>query len=413
MKLKTLFLAMTVAAGSATAGEVEVLHWWTSGGEAKSVAVLKEMMEKQGHSWKDFAVAGGGGESAMTVLKTRVVSGNAPTAAQIKGHDIQEWAELDYLANLDDVAKKEGWEQSVPSVVTNIMKYDNHYVAVPVNVHRVNWLWANPAVFEKAGATIPTNLDEFFVAADKLKAAGIIPLAQGGQPWQEATLFEAVALEILGSADYRKAFVDHDMAVLKGKKMVEALTIFKKMKGYTDQAASGRDWNIATNMVITGQAGMQIMRDWAKGEFIAAGKKPGVDFVCVPAPGTQGQFTFNVDSFAMFKQKDKGAMAAQNDLAKTILTPEFQEVFNLNKGSIPVRTDMDLSKFDQCALDSMDTFKASATSGDLVPSFAHGMATTSAIQGAMYDVLTNYYNSDNISAQDTANLLADVVEDAM
>ena len=76
----------------AQAGDVEVLHWWTSGGEAKAAAELKSSMQKKGHTWKDFAVAGGGGDAAMTVLKSRVVSGNAPAAAQIKGPSIQEWA---------------------------------------------------------------------------------------------------------------------------------------------------------------------------------------------------------------------------------------------------------------------------------------------------------------------------------
>ncbi len=413
MKLKALVTALALTSSVTLASEVEVLHWWTSGGEAKSVAALKGMMEDQGYGWKDFAVAGGGGESAMTVLKTRAVSGNPPSAAQIKGHDIQEWADLGFLSNLDDIAKQEQWEQSVPKVITDIMKHDGKFVAVPVNVHRVNWLWANPAVFEKAGAKIPTNLDEFFAAAEKLKQAGFIPLAHGGQPWQEATLFEAVALEILGSEDYKKAFVNHDLDVLEGQKMVQTLKRFKDMRAYIDQGAAGRDWNVATSLVINGKAGMQIMGDWAKGEFAAAGKQAGKDYICVPAPGTAGQFTFNVDSFAMFKLKDKEDEKAQQALAKTILKPEFQEVFNLNKGSIPVRTDMDLAKFDSCALDSMKTFKASAKTGDLVPSFAHGMATTSAIQGGMYDVITNYFNTDSVTPEDTAKQLAMVVKDAM
>ena len=103
-------IALCVAGSSAQAGEVEVLHWWTSGGEAKAAAALKQMMEDQGHTWKDFAVAGGGGEAAMTVLKTRAVSGNPPAAAQIKGLDIQEWAKLGFLTSLDDVADKANWD---------------------------------------------------------------------------------------------------------------------------------------------------------------------------------------------------------------------------------------------------------------------------------------------------------------
>ncbi|MEZ8022322.1 ABC transporter substrate-binding protein [Vibrio sp. 10N.222.51.C8] len=415
MKINKTLLTLSLLAAStfSQAGEVEVLHWWTAGGEAKSAAVLKEMIEEQGHTWKDFAVAGGGGESAMTVLKTRAVSGNPPSAAQIKGHDIQEWGGLGFLTSLDATAKQEKWDELLPEVVTKVMKWDGEYVAVPVNVHRVNWLWANPVVLEKSGVTVPTTLDEFFVAADKIKAAGFIPLAHGGQPWQDATVFEAVALDVLGSEDYNKAFVDLDMDVLSGDKMVEVFTKFKKMRDYIDSNSPGRDWNVATSMVINGEAAMQIMGDWAKGEFTAAGKVPGKDYICAPAPGTDGQFTFNIDSFAFFELSDKENQKAQQDLAKTILTKDFQEVFNLNKGSIPVRLDMDMSKFDQCALDSMATFKASAKSGDLVPSMAHGLATTSYAQGAIYDVVTNFFNEKDADPKQAAAKLAKAVKAAI
>ncbi|MEZ9649324.1 ABC transporter substrate-binding protein [Vibrio lentus] len=415
MKINKTLLTLSLLAAStfSQAGEVEVLHWWTAGGEAKSAAVLKEMIEQQGHTWKDFAVAGGGGESAMTVLKTRAVSGNPPSAAQIKGHDIQEWGGLGFLTSLDATAKQEQWDELLPEVVTKVMKWDGEYVAVPVNVHRVNWLWANPVVLEKSGVTVPTTLDEFFVAADKIKAAGFIPLAHGGQPWQDATVFEAVALDVLGSEDYNKAFVDLDMEVLSGDKMVEVFTKFKKMRDYIDSNSPGRDWNVATSMVINGEAAMQIMGDWAKGEFTAAGKVPGKDYICAPAPGTDGQFTFNIDSFAFFELSDKENQKAQQDLANTILTKDFQEVFNLNKGSIPVRLDMDMSKFDQCALDSMATFKASAESGDLVPSMAHGLATTSYAQGAIYDVVTNFFNEKDADPKQAAAKLAKAVKAAI
>ncbi|MGP4845824.1 ABC transporter substrate-binding protein [Marinobacter sp. 1Y8] len=406
-------IALCVAVSPAQAGEVEVLHWWTSGGEAKAAAALKQMMEDQGHTWKDFAVAGGGGEAAMTVLKTRAVSGNPPAAAQIKGLDIQEWAKLGFLTSLDEVANKANWDSILPPVVSKVMKYEGHYVAVPINVHRVNWLWVNPAVFKKAGAQVPTTLDEFFTAADKLKAAGVIPLAHGGQAWQDATLFEAVALGVLGPKDYTAAFVDHDMDVLSGPKMVEALTKFHRMRDYIDPNSVGRDWNVATKMVINGDAAMQIMGDWAKGEFTAAGKVAGKDYLCVPAPGTQGTFTFNVDSLAMFKLNDEDNEKAQKDLARTILEPEFQTLFNKAKGSIPVRTDMDMSNFDACAQKSMQAFKSTADSGGLVPSFAHGLATSSAVQGQIFDVITNFFNQKDADPEATAKSLASAVQSAL
>ena len=414
MKMKQSVAALILALGSAavSAGEVEVLHWWTSGGEAKSVSVLKGLMEEQGNSWKDFAIAGGGGESAMMVLKTRAVSGNPPSAAQIKGHDIQEWGRLGFLTDLSDVAEQENWDGVLPEVVTRVMKYDGNYVAVPVNVHRVNWLWVNPEVFNKAGAKVPTTLAEFFAAADKIKAAGYIPLAHGSQPWQDVTLFEAVALAVLGAEDYQKAFVDLDMDILSGPGMTEVFVQFRRMRDYIDPKSRGRDWSSTTSMVINGEAAMQIMGDWAKGEFAAADKVPGKDYLCVAAPGTDGQFTYNIDSFAFFKLSNKQNRQAQKDLARTILDKDFQEIFNLNKGSIPVRLDMAMGKFDQCALDSMATFKATANSGGLVPSVSQGLATTSYVQGAIFDVVSNFFNAKSPDPEKTARKLARAVKAA-
>ena len=407
-----VFLAAGLIATSALAGEVEVLHWWTSGGEARSVAVLKQLLEAQGHTWKDFAIAGGGGDTAMTVLRSRAVSGNPPTAAQVKGPQIQQWGDEGMLTNLDDVAEAANWDQLLPKVVADVMKYKGHYVAVPVNVHRINWMWCNPEVFKKAGAAIPTTWEQFEEAAQKIRKAGFIPVAFGGQAWQEATVFETVVLGVGGSKFYKKTMVDADPKALSSPTMVKCLSVLKNIKKYTDKDAPGRDWNLATAMVIQGKAAMQFMGDWAKGEFTAAGKMPGVDFVALPAPETSGSFLFNVDSFIMFDVKDKGAREAQKAMARLVLEPKFQEVFNVNKGSIPCRLGMSRKAFDDAALRSFDEFVSAAASGNLLPSMAHEMAVFPAVRGAILDVVTNFYNSD-MSAESAAKKLAQEVKAAM
>lgn len=396
--VKPLQAAAALALGStmmlAHAGEVEVLHWWTSGGEAKAAKALAATMQTKGDTWKDFAVAGGGGDSAMTVLKSRVVSGNPPSAAQIKGPSLQDWAKEGVLANLDDVAKADNWDANLPKAIADGLKYKGHYIAAPVNVHRVNWLWVNPEVLKKANVKAPTTWAEFFTAAEAIKKAGLIPLAHGGQSWQDFTIFEDVALGVGGADFYKKALVQLDPATLKSAKMKEVLTTFKKVKDYTDKNAPGRDWNLATAMVIRGEAGMQLMGDWAKGEFIAAGKTPGKDFECVAAPGTSKAYTYNVDSFAMFQLKNEANIKAQKNLAGAIMSPAFQELFNLNKGSIPVRLNMNLDKFDSCAKQSSKDFVDTSKAGSLVPSIAHGMAVSSAAEGAIKDVVSQYWNSE-------------------
>jgi len=399
-------VTLAIAAFSVQAAEVEVLHWWTSGGEAKSVAELKKIMEAKGDTWKDFAVSGGGGENAMTVLKSRVVAGTPPTAAQIKGPSIQEWGAEGVLADLSGIAKAGNWDTLLPPVVSNVMKYKGKYVAVPVNVHRVNWMWVNPAVFKKAGAKVPTTWAEFPAAADKLQKAGFIALAHGGQPWQDFTVFESVVLGTGGPEFYEKSMVKLDPAALKSPTMEKAFDTFRMLRKYVDKDFSGRDWNLATQMVIQGKAGMQFMGDWAKGEFTAAGKKPGVDYLCVDAPSTKGDFTFNIDSFVMFTQSSADSKKGQEDLANSIMSPGFQEIFNLNKGSIPARLDVSMDKFDDCAKKSHADFVAASKAGSLVPSIAHQMAVPAATTGAMQDVVTQFFNSDMASKQAVEKLAA-------
>ena len=400
-------VALLVAGTAAIAGEVEVLHWWTSGGEAKSVAELKKIMQDKGHTWKDFAVAGGGGDNAMTVLKSRVVSGNAPAAAQIKGPALQEWAAEGVLANLDPVAKAENWDALLPKAVADIMKYKGSYIAAPVNVHRVNWMWANSAVLKKAGvAAAPKTWPEFFAAADKVKKAGFIAVAHGGQNWQDFTIFETVVLGTGGAKFYHDALVKLDQKALSSPTMAKSLETFRKVHGYVDAASPGRDWNLATAMVIQEKAAFQFMGDWAKGEFTTAGKVPGKDYICAAAPGTDNAYTFNVDSFAMFKLKDAAAQKAQADLASSIMGVQFQEIFNLNKGSIPVRLNMDMSKFDDCAKLSAKDFVSTAKSGSLEPSIAHGMAVPPAAAGAIQDAVSQFWNDDKISVADGVKNIA-------
>lgn len=392
--------------GAAMAGQVEVLHWWTSGGEARSVTALKGMLQAKGDTWKDFAVAGGGGENAMTVLKARVVSGHAPTAAQIKGPAIQEWGAEGVLANVDALAVSGGWDKLLPPVVANTMKYEGHYVAAPVNVHRVNWMWVNKGIFDKLGLKVPTTWPQLLADADKIQKAGYVAIAHGGQPWQDATLFESVALGVGGADFYRKAFVQRDQATLTGPTMIKVFDTFRQTKKFIDKDAPGRDWNLATGMVINGKAAMQFMGDWAKGEFTAANKKPGTDYVCADAPGTANTFTYNIDSFVFFQQGGDEAQKSQLNLAATIMDPKFQELFNLNKGSIPARLGMSQTPFDACAQKSMNDFVATSKKGTLVPSFAHGMALPSSAAGAVTDVISAFFNSTTMTSKEAATKLA-------
>ena len=415
MTLKSALAASAaVSIISATAGfagpEAEVLHWWTSGGEAKSVAVLQEEFASKGGTWTDMPVAGGGGDAAMTALRARVLSGNAPTAVQLKGTAIQEWYEEGVLADISSVAQANGWADVLPASIAGHMKCEGTWCAAPVNVHRIDWIWANAAILEANGIAMPSTWAEFNAAAEKLQAAGITPLAHGGQAWQDATVFEAVALGVGGAEFFQKAFVELDEATLTSDTMKAVFDQMRTMRGFVDSNFSGRDWNLATAMVMNGEAAFQIMGDWAKGEFLAAGKEPGKDFLCASTPG-EG-FLYNVDSFAMFDVAGDDKTAGQLLLAELIVGKNFQKVFNLNKGSIPARTDVALDEFDSCAHTSAKDMADSNAGGSLLPSYAHGMALRGAQSGAITDVVTSHFNSD-MSSDDAVQMLLQAVQNSM
>jgi len=398
-------LVFSFGATQVIADDVEVLHWWTSGGEAAAVGVLKDDLASKGVGWKDMPIAGGGGDAAMTTLRARVTAGNAPTAVQMLGFDIQDWAAQGALANLNDVAAAEGWDAVVPSALQAFSKYDGNWVASPVNVHSTNWVWISKSALDAAGGNAPTTWEELVSVLDAMKANGITPLAHGGQAWQEATVFDGVALS-LGNGFYKSALIDLNEDALGGVLMVEAFNRMATLRSYVDDNFSGRDWNLASAMVINGEAGMQMMGDWAKGEFLKAGQKPGSDFVCIRFPGTQGSVTFNSDQFAMFS--GSGSSDAQKAMASSVMNPVFQSAFNVVKGSVPARTDVPDMMFDDCGKKGMADLAAANAAGSLFGSMAHGHTVPAGIKNAIYDVVTAHFNGEYSAEEAAAELVAAV-----
>ncbi|MCR3969154.1 ABC transporter substrate-binding protein [Aeromonas veronii] len=396
------FSVIALLSAPVAASQVEVLHWWTSGGEAKAVEVLKSEWTKQGNQWNDFAVQGGGGKSAMTVLKSRALAANPPEAAHLKGYELKEWAGLGFLRDLSPMAEHLGWYSQMPPMVRATLSQNGALMAVPTGIHRVNWLWLNRKIFERNKLTPPTDWAQFVTVADQLKKRGITPLAIGNEPWQLAVLFETVALGEGGKEFYRKAFLEQDSATLTGPDMVRVLTRFQQLRAYVPQKYAGLKWHQATNLLESGGAAMQLMGDWVKGELSAGNYRPGEDIACLPSPGSAGLFSYNLDSIAMFKQRDPAQLQAQGDLAQLLMTPKFQEEFNRVKGSIPALTNPDMSKFDRCAVRSYQDFLLAEKQDNLLPSMAEGMATPTNMRQAILDVLSNFFNDPKANPEQTA-----------
>jgi glucose/mannose transport system substrate-binding protein len=406
-------LTVLVVSGGAMAQQsVEVLHWWTSGGEAAALNVLKGNLEKQGVKWNDMPVAGGGGEAAMTALRARVTARNPPTAVQMLGFDILDWArQQGVLSDLNDVAAREGWDKVVPTALQQFSRSGGKWIAAPVNVHSTNWVWANKAVLDKAGvAKMPVTWEEFIAALDRVQKSGAIGLAHGGQPWQDATLFDGVVMSTGGIEFYRKALVQQDKAALGSETMQKAFDRMAVLRRYVDKDFSNRDWNLASALVISGKAGFQIMGDWAKGEFVNAKKVPGKDFLCIRFPGTQGMVSFNSDQFVLFNVTGADKVAAQKKLASAIMEPGFQSAFNVVKGSVPARTDVPNTAFDDCGKKGMADLAEANSKNTLVGSMAHGHAVPASVKNAFYDVITRHFNGQLDSKSAVKEMVAAVAK---
>jgi glucose/mannose transport system substrate-binding protein len=394
-----LGLALAFGTGAALAQKAEVIHWWTSGGESAAVKELANAYKAAGGTWVDSAIAGG--EAARSTAINRIVGGTPSTAAQFNTskqfHDI---IDAGLLNNVDEAAQKNGWDKWLPAPILNSIKVKGHFYAVPVNIHMPAWFWYSKAAFAKAGITAePKSADEFFAALDKLKAAGVVPLAQGGQPWQEKILFDAWLAHVGGSDMYMKIYRDRDAATLQSPAFKNVMVSYKKLKSYTDAGSPGRNWNDATSMVISGKAGVQIMGDWAKGEFQAANQTAGKEFGCFPGFGPKSPYIIAGDVFVFPKTTDAAQIKAQHLLADTFTAPATQVAFNNKKGSIPIRTDVDAKGMDICAQTGIQIMKD--TSRHLPTA---EMLISPDLSGVMQDIVTKYWNT-NQSADDAVKAL--------
>jgi len=348
-------LALTLAQPAFAAEKAEVLHWWTTEAQSKAVKVFADGFKASGGEWIDNAIVNG--DVAKPTGINRIVGGNPPTVMMMNaGKQFGELADQGLLNNLDDVAAADGWKKSLPADVLEAVSRDGHIYAVPVNLQTPNWLWYNKALFEKFGVQEPKTWEEFFAAADKFKAGGIIPLAFGAQPWQQHQLFNGVLAGAGGRDLYLAIFRDKKPDATKTPEFKRVAETYAKIRGYTDPGTPNRSFNEAASMLITGKAAMHIMGDWEKGEFTSAGWIAGKDYGCVLGLGQQN-FLMDSNVFIMPKTKSDDGAKAQALMAKVMLDKDVQVKFNNLKGSMPVRNDVDTSGLDACSKIGLEVLK--------------------------------------------------------
>jgi glucose/mannose transport system substrate-binding protein len=410
MKLRLLAAALAATVvlplGIANAADLEVTHWWTSGGEAAAVAELAKAFDATGNHWVDGAIAGSGG-TARPIMISRITGGDPMGATQFNhGRQAEELVQAGLMRDLTDVATKEHWKDIIkPSSLLDSCTIDGKIYCAPVNIHSWQWLWLSNAAFKTAGVDVPKNWDEFVAAAPALEKAGIVPLAIGGQPWQSAGAFDVLILSLAGKDTFLKVFGDKDEAVAAGPEMAKVFKAADDARRMS-KGTNVQDWNQATNMVITGKAGGQIMGDWAQGEFQLANQKAGVDYSCLPGLGVNAVIATGGDAFYFPLLKDAEKSKAQEALASTLLDPKTQVAFNLKKGSLPVRGDVDLAAANDCMKKGLDILAKGA-----VVQWTDQLLSADS-QKQKEDLFSEFFANPSMTPEEAQKRFADIIASA-
>jgi glucose/mannose transport system substrate-binding protein len=407
MRYRTLtaaFAASTISfIGAASAADLEVTHWWTSGGESAAVAEFAKAFDATGNHWVDGAIAGGG-NTARPVMISRITGGDPMGATQFNtGRQAEELVAAGLMRDLTDLATKEKWAEVIrPKSLLDGCTVDGKVYCVVVNIHSWQWLWLSNKAFADAGVPVPKNWDEFVAAAPALEKAGKIPLAIGGQPWQTTGAFNVLIPAIAGKDIFLKVYKDKDETVAAGPEIAK---VFKAADDARKMSAKSnvQDWNQATNLVITGQAGGQIMGDWAQGEFQVAGQVAGKDYTCLPGLGVNELISTGGDSFYFPKLSDPEKTKAQEVLASTMLNPKTQVAFNLKKGSVPVRGDVDLSAANDC----MKKGLAILDKGNIIPDTNQLM--TEDTNNQLNDLFVEFWKTPSMTPEEAQKRYAEII----
>lgn len=371
---------------------VEVISWWTGGGEAAGLqAMIRVFNQHYPHmKFVNSAVAGGAGSNARAVLATRLQAGNPPDIWQ--GHAGQEligtYVSADLLEPLNFLYWQNGWLDVMPRNLIPLISQNNNIYSVPVNIHRSNVLWYNPRILEKNGIEPPQTLKEWLDSLAVLKASGMdAPLAMGEQ-WTAMHLMETVLLSSLGPQKYNDLW--NGKLAWDSPDVTTALINYRRILSYTNSDAISLSWQDAAQLVINGDAAYNVMGDWAEGLFKELGKNPHDDFGWTPVPGTNGTFQFLSDSFVL------SVDAPHREAALAWLTVagsrEGQDAFNPVKGSIPARSDADRSLYDEYLQSAMDDWARD----EIVGSLTHGVVANDSWKNEINNALGLFLQDKNI-----------------
>ncbi|MGK9053014.1 ABC transporter substrate-binding protein [Neorhizobium petrolearium] len=352
-------LAFAVPGNPAFAADsVEVVHHLTVNTERAAIKEIADRFTAAGGVWVDNAVAGP--PNSRRVYTTRMNAGQPPQAyLTVTNLDHYDFAAQGQLVNLDSVAQAENWAKVFPPEIMETIKApDGHIYVAPLGLNVPGYVFYNKKIFDDLGIKEPVGFDDdFFAALDKVKAAGIIPLAYSGDPFHVRFPFEAIMMSLGGKDLWDNVWRQRSNAAIRSPEMRKVFETFERLRDYTDEGSSGRAWNLSANLVMSGKAAVQIMGDWAKGEYIAAGMVPGKTLGCF-IPGADDLIQIHGEVLVFPKQPGTTALTpAQAKLAAIATSADAQTAYNAQKRSFPSRLDANVAAMDPCLQLNIDAYR--------------------------------------------------------
>jgi glucose/mannose transport system substrate-binding protein len=404
IRIIAVVLVVGFAALSASAQPADVIHFWTSGGESRAVAVFAREYEKRGGKWIDDPAVGPQAETALAM--NRIAGGNPPTAMQWQtGAPTRELAQQGLLTDLDWLAEAGHWKQTLPPILLQNVTVDGHIYSAPVDIHGANWMFYSTKIFRELKLQPPKSWGEFLAMAPKLQQAGYIPIAFGANAQQESWLFMALLAGVGGSDTYRAVAVDHDRNVAASAHVETVFDVMGRLRQYVDAGSPNRKWNDTLALVETNKAALMIVGDWAKGDFSAADLTLDKDYGCELAPGTSDSYIMTIDAFAFPKSDKDEQIEAQHKLAELMMDPAVQAEFTRYKGSVPSRLDANIAVLDRCAKQGQQVMAMGPA--HQLPHFY--LVFTPDSYGQYVDLLAQYWANPNMSAADATRKFASII----
>ena len=359
--------------GGSGGDSIEVFTWWAQGSEKAGLDALVKVFNEQ-HPEVEFvngAVAGGAGSAAKDMLQSRLQAGDPPDTFQAHaGAELNDYIDAAQILDVPDGYDELGLKDAFPASLIARLTADGAIYSVPSNIHRSNVVWGSTKVLTDAGIdpeTPPATMDDFLSQLETLKGKGVTPLSVAAT-WTQVNLLEAVLMADLGASAYNGLF--DGSTPWDSSDVTTALQHFQTMMSYTNTDRDGLDWPDATQQLIDGTAAYNVMGDWAVAAFDEASLAPQTDYVYFPLPGQDKIFGFLADSFTLpdGAPNPEGAKAWLD----TISSKDGQLAFNLAKGSIPARTDVDTKDFPEYQQTALTSFQED----EICSSIAHGAATS-------------------------------------